>query len=123
VWQTKVQVPLRKFRPGLVKDSCEISSGSEVQYRYPFHIGYIQDALPGYDEGARKNMGRMVALLGFWLVGGFVGFLAWLDRASMLKIIMTLGLTSRVSEALLATFFGSTVMVLGAVIWSFLSSK
>jgi hypothetical protein len=67
-------------------------------------------------------MGRKEALLGFWLVGYIIGFMAWLGKASMLKFIENIGISAQTAEALLAGLFGSTVMVLGVLIWSFFTS-
>jgi hypothetical protein len=66
-------------------------------------------------------MGRKEALIGFWLTGYVIGFIAWLGKSSMLKFIENIGISAETGEALLAGLFGSTVMVLAVLIWSFLS--
>jgi hypothetical protein len=40
----------------------------------------------------------------------------------MIQFIENIGLSAQTAEALLAGLFGSTVMVLGVLAWSFLSS-
>jgi hypothetical protein len=67
-------------------------------------------------------LGRKEALLGFWLVGYLIGFIAWLGKSSMIQFIENIGISAQTAEALLAGLFGSTIMVLGVLIWSFLSS-
>jgi hypothetical protein len=68
-------------------------------------------------------MGRKAVLFGFWIVGYVLGALAWLLRAPLLKFVEDLGLGSDLSQALVAGIFGSSVMVLSVLIWSFLSSS
>jgi lysylphosphatidylglycerol synthetase-like protein (DUF2156 family) len=68
-------------------------------------------------------MGRKTALFGFWIVGYAIGFFAWLNRASMIKLIESIGLNAEAADALLAGLFGSTVMVIGVLVWSFFSTK
>jgi hypothetical protein len=69
------------------------------------------------------KMGRKAVLFGFWIVGYLLGAFAWLMRAPLLKFVEGLGLGSDLSQALVAGLFGSSVMVLSVLIWSFLSSS
>ncbi len=66
-------------------------------------------------------MGRKAVLLGFWIVGYLLGAFAWLVRAPVLQFIENLGISADTSQALLAGLFGSFVMVISVVSWSFLS--
>ena len=69
------------------------------------------------------EMGRKAVLFGFWIVGYIIGGFAWLMKAPILNFIEGLGLSSDLSQALIAGLFGSSVMVLSVLIWSFLSSS
>ena len=68
-------------------------------------------------------MGRKAALLGFWIVGWGLGAFAWIIKTPVLSFIQNIGLSSDTSQALIAGFFGSAVMVLSVLVWSFLSSS
>ena len=68
-------------------------------------------------------MGRKTVLIGFWIVGFAVGEVAWFMKTPILQAIENFGIGADVSQALLAGFFGSLVMVLGVLAWSFLSSS
>jgi hypothetical protein len=68
-------------------------------------------------------MGRKAALLGFWIVGFMLGAFAWLVKTPVLSFVQSIGLSSDASQALIAGFFGSVVMVLSVLAWSFLSSS
>jgi hypothetical protein len=68
-------------------------------------------------------MGRKAVLFGFWIVGYILGVFAWLTRAPLLQFVESLGLGSDLSQGLVAGLFGSTVMVLAVLVWSFLSSS
>ena len=71
----------------------------------------------------RVNLGRKAALFGFWIVGFALGAFAWMVKSPVLKFVESVGLSSDASQALIAGFFGSVVMVLSVLAWSFLSSS
>ena len=68
-------------------------------------------------------MGRKAVLVAFWIVGFVFGEVAWYMKSPVLQAIENLGITAEASQALLAGFFGSVIMVLGVLAWSFLSSS
>lgn len=68
-------------------------------------------------------MGRKAALFGFWLVGYVLGIFAWVVRVPMLQFIESIGLSANTAEALVAGLFGSSLMLVGVLLWSFLSSS
>ena len=68
-------------------------------------------------------MGRKAVLFGFWLLGYALGFFAWLVRAPVLSWIMTLGFSADLAGALITGFAGSLVMLVGVILWSYLSSS
>ena len=68
-------------------------------------------------------MGRKAVLLGFWIVGFVLGEIAWFLKTPMLQAIENLGLSADTGQALIAGLFGSIVMVLAVLVWSFLSSN
>ncbi|HYB45710.1 MAG TPA: hypothetical protein VEC92_04230 [Nitrososphaerales archaeon] len=67
-------------------------------------------------------MGRKAILFGFWLLGYALGFFAWLLRAPLITWITTLGFSENLAGALITGFAGSLVMLVGVVLWSFMSS-
>jgi hypothetical protein len=67
-------------------------------------------------------MGRKAILFGFWLLGYALGFFAWFVRVPVVSWIMTLGLSADVAGALITGFAGSMVMLIGVILWSYLSS-
>jgi hypothetical protein len=67
-------------------------------------------------------MGRKTILFGFWLLGYFLGFMAWLVRAPVIQFIENFGLTADAAGALITGFAGSLVMLVGVILWSYLSS-
>jgi len=69
------------------------------------------------------NLGRKAALLGFWMVGFVLGGFAWLVKTPVLNFVQSIGLSSDASQALIAGLFGSMVMVVSVLVWSFLSSS
>jgi len=73
--------------------------------------------------GHRYSMGRKLVLVGFWLLGYFLGFFAWLVRAPLLSAIESFGLSSDAAGALITGFAGSLVMLVGVILWSYLSSS
>ena len=66
-------------------------------------------------------MGRMAVLTGFWLLGYALGFFAWIVRKPVLDFIMTFGLSEELAGALITGFAGSLVMLVGVVLWSYLT--
>jgi len=68
-------------------------------------------------------MGRKLILFGFWLLGYALGFFAWLVRAPVISAIESFGLSSDAAGALITGFAGSLVMLVGVVMWSYLSSS
>ncbi len=68
-------------------------------------------------------MGRKTILLGFWFLGYALGFFAWLVRAPVINFIMSLGVSAEMAGALITGFAGSTVMLVGVILWSYLSSN
>ena len=68
-------------------------------------------------------MGRKVVLFGFWLLGYALGFFAWLVRAPVIQFIMNFGISADAAGALITGFAGSLVMLVGVVLWSYLSSS
>ena len=68
-------------------------------------------------------MGRKAALFGFWLAGYVLGIFAWIVRVPLLQFIESIGLGANTAEALIAGLFGSSVMLVGVLLWSFLSSS
>lgn len=66
-------------------------------------------------------MGRKIVLFGFWLVGYALGFFAWLVRAPVIGWIMTLGVSADVAGALITGLASSIIMLVGVLLWSFLS--
>ncbi len=68
-------------------------------------------------------MGRKAVLLGFWLLGYALGFIAWVLRAPILGWIMNLGFSEEIAGALITGFAGSTVMLVGVILWSYLTYR
>lgn len=68
-------------------------------------------------------MGRKTILVGFWLLGYALGFFAWLVRAPVISFIENFGLTADMAGALITGFAGSLVMLVGVILWSYLSSS
>ena len=68
-------------------------------------------------------MGRKIVLFAFWLVGYALGFFAWLVRAPVITWVMTLGISSDVAGAMITGFASSIVMLVGVMLWSFLSRQ
>jgi hypothetical protein len=66
-------------------------------------------------------MGRKIVLFGFWLVGYALGFFAWLVRAPVITWVMTLGISADVAGALITGLASSIVMLVGVMLWSFMS--
>ena len=68
-------------------------------------------------------MGRKAVLFGFWLLGYALGFFAWLVRDPVTKFFMNFGLSADAAGALIAGFAGSVMMLVGVILWSYLSSS
>jgi hypothetical protein len=68
-------------------------------------------------------MGRKLVLFGFWLVGYTLGFFAWLVRVPVVNWIMTLGISADVAGALITGLASSIIMLVGVMLWSFLSKQ
>jgi len=68
-------------------------------------------------------MGRKTILFGFWLLGYALGFFAWLVRAPVINFFTGLGLSADAASALITGFAGSVVMLVGVILWSYLSSS
>jgi hypothetical protein len=68
-------------------------------------------------------MGRKIVLFGFWLVGYALGFFAWLVRAPVVTWVMTLGISADVAGAMITGLASSIVMLVGVMLWSFLSRQ
>jgi hypothetical protein len=68
-------------------------------------------------------MGRKAILFGFWLLGYALGFFAWLVRVPVISWIMTLGFSADLASAMITGFAGSLVMLVGVILWSYLSSS
>ena len=57
------------------------------------------------------------------IVGYLLGAFAWLVKTPVLQWVETLGVNAAIAQELIAGLFGSVVMVLSVVFWSFLASK
>ena len=68
-------------------------------------------------------MGRKLVLFGFWLLGYALGFGAWLVRAPVINWITNLGVSADVAGALITGLAGSVVMLVGVILWSYLSNN
>ena len=68
-------------------------------------------------------MGRKAVLIGFWLLGYALGFFAWLVRAPVINWVTNLGVNADVAGAMITGFAGSIVMLVGVILWSYLSYK
>jgi len=68
-------------------------------------------------------MGRKLVLFGFWLVGYALGFFAWLVRAPVVSWVMTLGISADVAGAMITGLASSIVMLVGVMLWSFMSRE
>jgi hypothetical protein len=66
-------------------------------------------------------MGRKLVLLGFWLLGYSLGFFAWLVRTPVVSWIMSIGISSDVAGAMITGFASSIMMLVGVLLWSFMS--
>ena len=55
------------------------------------------------------------------MVGYALGFFAWLVRAPVITWVMTLGISADVAGALITGLASSIVMLVGVMLWTFLS--
>jgi hypothetical protein len=68
-------------------------------------------------------MGRKAILFGFWLLGYALGFGAWLVRAPVYQFIENFGISADAAGALITGLAGSVMMLVGVILWSYLSSN
>lgn len=68
-------------------------------------------------------MGRKTVLIGFWLLGYMLGFFAWLVRTPVIQFIESFNVNADVAGALVTGFAGSLVMLVGVILWSYMSSS
>ncbi len=68
-------------------------------------------------------MGRKMVLFGFWLLGYALGFFAWLVRTPVISWIMTLGISADMAGAMITGLASSIMMLVGVVLWSYLSRQ
>jgi hypothetical protein len=68
-------------------------------------------------------MGRKAVLFGFWLLWYALGFFAWIVRKPVLNWVMTLGFSEEVAGALITGLAGSVVMLVGVILWSYMTYK
>jgi hypothetical protein len=66
-------------------------------------------------------MGRKIVLFGFWLLGYALGFFAWTVRTPVISWIMTLGISADVAGAMITGGASSIMMLVGVILWSYLS--
>ncbi len=71
----------------------------------------------------RNTMGRKTVLIGFWLLGYMLGFFAWLVRTPVIQFIESFNVNADVAGALVTGFAGSLVMLVGVILWSYMSSS
>ncbi len=57
------------------------------------------------------------------MLGYALGFFAWLVRAPVINWVQTLGVSADVAGALITGLAGSIVMLVGVILWSYLSYK
>jgi hypothetical protein len=68
-------------------------------------------------------MGRKLVLFGFWLLGYTLGFFAWLVRAPVIAFFENFGISADLAGALITGLAGSMMMLVGVILWSYLSSS
>ena len=68
-------------------------------------------------------MGRKIVVFGFWLLGYALGFFAWLVRVPVISALENFGLSGDAAGALITGFAGSLVMLVGVIMWCYLSSS
>jgi len=68
-------------------------------------------------------MGRKAVLIGFWLLGYALGFFAWLIGPQVIGSFQGIGLSSDVAGGLVTGLAGSMFMLVGVMLWGYLSNK
>ena len=104
--------PLTTYQePSRIFDFCVNDSYHVIIYqgRVAIVVGY--------------RLGRKAALIFFWIAGYAIGIAAWVMKTPFLQFMENIGLSADTADALLAGLFGSVVMVLTVLLWSFLSSS
>lgn len=56
------------------------------------------------------------------MLGYALGFFAWLVRAPVINWVANLGVSADVAGALITGLAGSIVMLVGVILWSYLSN-
>ena len=56
------------------------------------------------------------------MLGYALGFFAWLVRAPVINWVANLGVSADVAGALITGLAGSVVMLVGVILWSYLSN-
>ena len=57
------------------------------------------------------------------MLGYALGFFAWLVRAPVINWVANLGVSADVAGALITGLAGSIVMLVGVILWSYLSNS
>jgi len=57
------------------------------------------------------------------LLGYALGFFAWLVRAPVINWVQNLGVSADIAGALITGLAGSVVMLVGVILWSYLSNS
>ena len=57
------------------------------------------------------------------MLGYALGFFAWLVRAPIINWVQNLGVSADVAGALITGLAGSVVMLVGVILWSYLSNS
>lgn len=57
------------------------------------------------------------------MLGYALGFFAWLVRAPVINWIESIGVSADVAGALITGLAGSIVMLVGVILWSYLSNS
>jgi len=68
-------------------------------------------------------MGRTTVLFGFWLVGYVLGLLVWMIRGPVVNWVVNLGISSDLAGAMITGFASSVAMLVGVLVWSFMSGE
>jgi hypothetical protein len=63
-------------------------------------------------------MGRKTTLIGFSLFGFVLGFLAWLLRAPVARLVANIGVNQDIGDAILAGIAGGFLMLIAVLVWS-----
>ena len=57
------------------------------------------------------------------MLGYALGFFAWLVRAPVINWVQNLGVSADIAGALITGLAGSVVMLVGVILWSYLSNS